>query len=100
MTPETRARRSVELYRADHFPTAWSFDRTIMKDVNAIDPTIVVWNDVLYLFVGMSDGTYSPNDELFLFYASDLEGPWLPDPLNTIVMDVRRARPAGVVFEY
>ena len=37
--------------------------------------------------------------ELFLFYSDDLlSGQWTPHPLNPIVSDVKRARPAGSLF--
>ena len=41
----------------------------------------------------------SLDDELFLFYAdSPLTSEWTPHPMNPIVSDVRRARPAGNIF--
>lgn len=39
-------------------------------------------------------------DELFLYSTGDLlTGEWEPHPLNPIVSDVRRSRPAGRIFE-
>ena len=40
-------------------------------------------------------------DELFLFYAdSPLSAVWTPHPANPIVSDVRKARPAGGIFQH
>jgi hypothetical protein len=39
-------------------------------------------------------------DELFLFYADSLfSGRWCAHPQNPIVSDVRKARPAGKIFQ-
>src|SRR5207248_4490803 len=37
-------------------------------------------------------------DELHLFFADTLSGPWIPHSRNPIVSDVRSARPAGRLF--
>src|SRR5205823_5942327 len=37
-------------------------------------------------------------DELSLFMADALDGPWRAHPANPIVSDVRSARPAGRIF--
>ena len=40
-------------------------------------------------------------DELFLFHSETLETrDWTPHPMNPVVSDVRRARPAGHVFSH
>ena len=38
------------------------------------------------------------SDELCLFFAASLAGPWLAHPRNPVVSDVRSARPAGRIF--
>ena len=50
------------------------------------------------MFAGLSNGSYSSCDELGLFYADSLFGPWTPHRNNPVVSDVRRARPAGALF--
>ena len=40
MTPETRARRRVELFKAEQFPDRWLFVRALVEDVDAVDPTV------------------------------------------------------------
>jgi hypothetical protein len=37
-------------------------------------------------------------DELCLFHATSLRDAWTPHPMNPVVSDVRRARPAGRVI--
>jgi len=46
----------------------------------------------------VSNGKYSNSDELCLFFADALMGPWTPHRGNPVLSDVRRARPAGTLF--
>ena len=98
MTPETEACRRVDLFRAEHFPRDWSYVATLIDDFPAVDPTIVEWKQKLWLFCTATGDFGSPNEDLYLFFADSLLGPWKPHPLNPVVMDVRSARPAGTPF--
>ncbi|MGA7158721.1 MAG: hypothetical protein WBY53_17885 [Acidobacteriaceae bacterium] len=98
MIPETRQNRSVELYRADEFPTRWSLAAVLLTDVVAVDATIHQAGGKFWMFVGLSNGKFSSCDELGIFYANSLFGPWSPHPSNPVISDVRRARPAGALF--
>ncbi len=98
MIPETKENRTVELYRADEFPTRWSLASVLLKDIFAVDATIHQANGKFWMFAGLSNGRYSNCDELGVFYADSLFGPWTPHPNNPVVSDVRRARPAGALF--
>lgn len=98
MIPETSANRTIELYRAERFPDSWVFERVLMSDVSAVDATLVEHAGRWWLFASVSEHGVPYSDELSLFSAPSLEGEWSPHPLNPIVSDVRRARPAGRVF--
>jgi hypothetical protein len=98
MIPETRQNRTVELYRADSFPACWSLAAILLEDVGAVDATIHQADGKFWMFVGLSNGRYSSCDELGIFYAESLFGPWTPHRSNPVLSDVRRARPAGALF--
>ncbi len=98
MIPETKQNRTVELYRADEFPFRWSLAAVLLQDIVAVDATIHQANGKFWMFVGLSNGKYSNCDELGLFYADSLFGPWTAHRNNPVVSDVRRARPAGALF--
>jgi len=98
MIPETRQNHTVELYREDDFPTRWSLAAVLLKDIFAVDATLHHADGKFWLFVGLSNGKYSNCDELGLFYAESLCGPWRPHRNNPVISDVRRARPAGALF--
>jgi hypothetical protein len=98
MIPETLESRRVELYRALDFPRLWTFEKTLLDGVAAADPTILIRDGKFWLFVAGVLNPNSINEELFLFHSDSLQGTWSPHPLNPIVSDVRRARPAGHLF--
>ena len=51
-----------------------------------------------WLFTAVDTPGRNRNDELFLFSADSLTGPWVAHPCNPVVSDVRCARPAGRPF--
>lgn len=100
MIPESSANRQIELYVADRFPFDWRLCSVLLKDVNAVDATIMFRNNKWWMFVGIAqvDGA-SPWDEVFLFHSPTLlDSSWTAHPANPIVSDVRRARPAGPIL--
>jgi hypothetical protein len=97
MIPETASQGRVELYRATHFPRAWSRERTLLDGLAACDATLLDDNGRLWLFVGVAAANAALLDELHLFTATTLEGPWQAHPANPVVSDVRCARPAGAI---
>jgi len=98
MVPESRSSRNVVLYRATDFPATWVQESVLLEDVHAVDATIHKENGKYWMFAGVSDGRYSNSDELSLFFAETLKGPWEPHPGNPLISDVRQARPAGALF--
>lgn len=100
MIPETSEARRVELYRASRFPDEWELDRVLLDDIEAVDTTLFVRDGRFWLFTNVGESGGPTVDELFLFHAASLEGPWTAHPRNPVVSDVRRARPAGQLFEW
>jgi hypothetical protein len=98
MIPETKQNRTIELYRAENFPTRWVFESVLVQDIVAVDATIHAADGKLWMFAAISNGKYTNCDELGLFYADSLLGPWTPHPNNPVISDVRRSRPAGALF--
>ena len=98
MLPETGGRRTVELWRASHFPGEWTLERIIMEGVYATDATLLRHDGRLWLFLAIDPDGRAPIDELFLFSSDSLQGEWEPHPMNPVVSDVRFARPAGRIL--
>lgn len=98
MVPETGRNRTVELYRCIRFPDRWTLQHALMEDVFYTDATFHRADDRWWMFVnGNVDGAEGA-DELSLFYADRLAGPWRPHRKNPVKSDVRGARPAGRLY--
>jgi hypothetical protein len=100
MLPETASNRAIELYRAEVFPTKWRYERTLISNVTAVDPTIVEQASKLWLFANVKEYGTPYSDELCIYFAESLDGPWTPHLRNPVVSDVQSARPAGRIFKH
>ncbi len=99
MMPETAGNRSIELYRCDHFPDRWEFVKTLIKEIYAVDATLLQHENKYWLFANVKEQGGSSLDALHLFYADHLfAGEWTPHARNPIVKDIHSARPAGRIF--
>jgi hypothetical protein len=97
MVPESAQAGVVTLLRARRFPYEWEPEATLLSGLRAYDPTLLLHEGHWFLFVALPvDGAQL--DELHLFWASELPGPYRPHPLNPIVSDACRARPAGRII--
>ncbi len=101
MVPETFANGTIELYRCTRFPDQWELAETVMQGVYAADATLIHRDGRWWLFTNIAEHPdLSSWDHLYLFHSDSLlGGKWISHPLNPIVSDVRRARPAGPLFE-
>ena len=98
MIPEMAEHRTLEVYKADPFPTRWVPHKVLMRDVIAVDTTLHRDGDTWWMFTTIGEPGGSYWDELSLFYADDPFGTWHPHPMNPVVSDCRSARMAGNVF--
>jgi hypothetical protein len=95
MIPETTAANSIRLYKADSFPTKWSFVKTILGGYFA-DTTILNHDGRWWLFSETMPGRH---DTLRLYHSDDLMGQFVEHPASPIVVgDPHRARPGGRVL--
>lgn len=98
MIPESSANRSVDLYRADPFPSRWVKEATLLSGVELSDATVVAHEGTLWLFGATRDGQGSYSDTLSIYSAPRLQGSWRPHDLDPVLVDQRAARPAGNFF--
>lgn len=94
MIPESHQADSIRLYRADPFPAHWTFLTNLVSG-SYTDPTLVRHQNRWWLFA-----TTGQNENLHVFYADSLTGPWLAHPGNPVVaQDRTRARCGGRIRE-
>lgn len=84
---------SGKLYRCTEFPLRWRFERALLDGERCIDATLHRATDRWWLFAA---GRFE--DELHLYHAPRLAGPWQPHARNPVKSDARCARPAGRLY--
>ncbi len=101
LIPESGDDRTIQLYKCVGFPDKWEFQHNLMENIEAADTTLFYHRQKWWLFTSIKEHDGYPNwDELFLFYSDNLlSKKWTPHPLNPIISDVRKARPAGKIFQ-
>lgn len=101
MIPESMDNKTIELYECESFPDKWNLVKVLLSDIEAVDSTILIYDNKYWLFTNIKEGSeLSTNEDLFLFYADKLEGSWTPHPMNPIVSNISSSRPAGKIFKH
>jgi hypothetical protein len=96
LIPESFEDNSIRLYKADDFPTKWSYVKTLVEGRDYVDNSIVFFEGKWWLFSSVTS-----NDTLYLHYADSLTGPWQEHPQSPIVTgDVHKSRPSGRLLIY
>lgn len=100
MIPETAEAKEIQLYKCTNFPYEWQLEKVLMKDIIAVDATVYKKDGLYWMFTNLKVAKgMSSNIELFLFYSKELvSDEWTPHPMNPIVTDIQKARPAGQLF--
>lgn len=95
MIPESHAAKSVRLYEATNFPYEWRFVKTLLTDKYFVDSTVIRHKDKWWLFASLPT-----HDTLYLYYAEELEGPWIEHPKSPVrARDPNRARCGGNIID-
>ena len=100
MIPESAENRTIDLYRFTEFPHKVEFVYSLMERIEAYDSTIFFHDDRYWLFANIRcHPGASTWDELCVFYSeSPVSRSWHPHPMNPVISDITRARPAGHIF--
>ncbi|NOU36486.1 MAG: hypothetical protein HOO88_06925 [Kiritimatiellaceae bacterium] len=94
MIPESHKANSIRLYRADPFPTRWTHVADLIQG-DYQDPTIVRHNNRWWIFASTGQ-----NENMEIFYADELTGPWRAQANNPVIRNDRiRARCGGRIRE-
>lgn len=98
MIPESSANETLDLYECISFPEQWCHVKTLIDGCRLADATVVDWHGRLWMFAAHAQRGASIYDELHIFWADDLLGPWHAHDLNPVKIDAGSARPAGAMF--
>jgi hypothetical protein len=98
MIPESAGNHTVEIYRCVEFPHRWRREKVLIDGLWCADATVWRAEDRWWMFVNTGNEGAEIHDELHIFSAPRLLGPWSPHPRNPVKSDIRCARPAGSLF--
>ncbi len=100
MIPETSNNNDIQLYKCIEFPLKWELEKILLNNVVAVDTSIYKSNDTYWMFTNIrTQKEGSKHVELFLYSSKNLiTDDWVPHPLNPIIADIKKARPAGSLF--
>jgi hypothetical protein len=98
MIPESSANRCVDLYVAEHPLGPWRRTATLIAGRRLADATVVRFNGCLWMFAAGATQSGCIYDELHLFWAEHIEGPWHAHALNPVKIDARSSCPAGAMW--
>ena len=77
MCPETSEMKDIRLYRCLDFPLKWELEKTLIKDVSAVDSNIFEFNEKWWMLTNIDSSDSGEHcSELHLFYSSDLRANW------------------------
>ena len=96
MLPEIAGSGDLVLYEAVDFPTGWRPALTLLPGIPAVDASVVYFEDRWWMFACRAD--HGVDQDLFIWHARDLFGPWVPHRANPVKTDARSARPGGTPF--
>jgi hypothetical protein len=99
MIPETSAARQVVLYRAERFPDRWVRHATLIADREISDATLLERDGRFWLFGTERQSQGNHSDTMVVYSADRLDGPWLPHPMNPVLIDRSAARPGGAFLQ-
>ncbi len=94
--PEQYQSRQVVLYEAEQFPEGWVPRTVLLRDFAGVDPTLLQHEGRWWLFLTNQDTGHA--DNLYLFYADSLFGPWCAHPRNPVRRESGKVRPGGRPF--
>lgn len=97
MCPETGQIREIRLYKCVEFPLRWSFHKTLIKDVSAVDTNIFFFKDRWWLLTTIDSSEIGDVcSELHVFYSGAFDSDaWTPHANNPVIFDSERARSGG-----
>ncbi len=100
MLPESSANRNLVLYRAEALPGPWQPVAELLSGMRVADATLHHDGSRWWITATVASERGCINDELHLFSAPDLFGPWHPIADNPARVDPASARPAGPWFRW
>ena len=98
LLPEALQSKQCVLYEIQSDQKKLKAHTTLIENKPIIDPTLINYNGLYWLFCTLSSPYTDGNTALYIYYSEKLEGPYKPHLLNPVKTDIRSSRPAGTFF--
>jgi len=100
MIPETKEIHEIRVYICEQFPNKWSYYKTLMYGVSAVDNQIFYSEGLWWLVTGLSPlGHLGRMSDVVAFYSNNpLSTDWTPYDGLFIVRDSENGRNGGMYF--
>lgn len=101
MCPETAQAEDIRLYKSTKFPYEWTFEKTLIQNIVAVDTIIFEDDGIWFLLTNTCSGKLNErNSELHIFFADNpLSESWTKLPENPIIFDSQKARNGGFFIQ-
>lgn len=99
MIPESSQNHTVDLYVATDFPHSWRFVRHLLEGFAAHDTTLFRHDGRYVLFTTTLHRMSTSWDNLCVFEAAALDGPFVAQDPGSLLINARQCRSAGAIVE-
>ena len=100
MIPETGEVNEIRLYKCINFPLEWRFEKTLIKNIDAVDTVVFKKENKWYLLSNVCSSFINEHDsELHLYTSENLYSDnWVRSKNNPIIFDSEKGRNGGLFF--
>ena len=100
MIPETHEKKRLEVYIAKKFPYKWELFSTAFHDEIIVDPTVITYNNKLWLFINKTKNNLNNlNKDLYIYQIDSLKfSKIIPHINNPVISSLSGGRNAGNIF--
>ena len=101
MCPETHEINEIRIYKCKNFPLEWEFEKTIMKNISAVDTSIFFKENQWWLLTNICSAKMNDFTNELHIYSSDhfLKNNWIPHENNPVVIDTLKGRNGGLIID-
>ena len=101
MLPETSQCSEIRLYKCDEFPFKWSFHKTLMSNVNAVDSMILKKDNFWFMITHIDSSNLNEfESELHVFYSEKFDsGNWKEVGVNPTKFNPNYSRNGGLLMD-
>lgn len=93
--PEASQSNRLDIYKLDKASNKFSFAKTLIKNMQVVDPALFEYNNYWWLFFTVKEFS---NSMLYIYYSEDFLGDYQPHKNNPVKIDICSSRPAGNLF--